>query len=1062
MATPFYAIRFEDAGGGVLGGGGGEPNPNPHPATGIFTNFSSVQASVAARPPGSRFTLNLFVTRPEAEAYLNEAFGPQHAPYMYNASPASASSTFLSPSQQQQQYRSSYSASGPGCGVSGGGGGGGGGAASSYSGGGGGGDGGGGGEDSGQNLFDAPPGGWLDDTPAARAQPIQTGWLDAELVRSCPGVKLDVLQRRALEEVVVRRNNVFLTGSGGVGKSYVTTLIIKLLKAHYGTEYGKKVCVTASTGIASTHIDGTTLHTATGVGVPRSWDNFGRMFGHDKNVEQRWSKHYEVLFIDEISMLSGEMLEALNDTIQQVRRNMAPFGGLQVIFVGDFAQLPPVPEDPSYTTNDFVRPENWVFPRHREFWHMPVISTGAGSHQQQQQRGYRGGRGPPRQARQEMLFSNRGLALQSDVWWELDLRVIELTKVFRQDDAEFIAALNRMRKGETTPEDLHWLNQQFYYAPLQRDSAQRKEDERREQELLQMELEQLEQQHREEGEEDEYEMEQQYMQMLEDQQQEEGGRELEKKDVKLPLAELLKQEQGQSPSSACAVLKTEDCDGGGGGGGGGGATAAAAAAGGAATAAAIRAAAVQPEQEQGLSQSSSWSLGGGGGGGGATAAGAAGAAAGNKTKEEPLHLYPKNVLVERRNELMLNRLETKEEIFDTHDFVWHEDSGAIVRRGQSAEWFEGRTRRDLQLLLANHTYYKTCLAAEKVKLKLGAKVLLLKNLDLVGPQKLVNGSVGVVVAWAPVDDPFLDEDVTEGEEEEGMEGEDEKEGLDAKEEMALLAALGRGKPANGISPSPAKKKGENDHGLIEYKERVIGDWYAANRTRIPVVLFTNGRRKAICPELFSETIVGVGSTCRIQLPLMIGFAISIHKSQGMTLQEAFVDVQECFDGGQTYVALSRVGPRLGLRLARRLGMDSIKVNPAFLLWNRLREVMERRRGVLLSLLAAHTGPGAKVEARRVEGLGMKGLHEEAVDILGNPARKGEVTIEIRKAWAALKNSLDPLKPGRDERKREVRILHWQCLDWWKARNSERMRALYRSPLPAGAAVGAGGGGLAHG
>jgi len=555
---------------------------------------------------------------------------------------------------------------------------------------------------------------------------------------------------------------------------------------------------------------------------------------------------------------------------------------------------------------------------------MPVISTGAGSHQQQQQRGYRGGRGSPRQARQEMLFSNRGLALQSDVWWELDLRVIELTKVFRQDDAWFIATLNRMRKGETTPEDLHWLNQQFYYAPLQRDS------------------------------------------------------------------------------------------------------------------------------------SSSWSLGGGGGGGGVTAAGAAGAAAGNKTKEEPLHLYPKNVLVERRNELMLNRLETKEEIFDMHDFVWHEDSGAIVRRGQSAEGFEGRTRRDLQLLLANHTYYKTCLAAEKVKLKLGAKVLLLKNLDLVGPQKLVNGSVGVVVAWAPVDDPFLDEDVTEGEEEEGKEGEDEKEGLDAKEEKALLAALGRGKPANGISPSPAKKKGENDHGLIEYKERVIGDWYAANKTRIPVVLFTNGRRKAICPELFSETIVGVGSTCRIQLPLMIGFAISIHKSQGMTLQEAFVDVQECFDGGQTYVALSRVGPRLGLRLARRLGMDSIKVNATFLLWNRLREVLERRRGVLLSLLAAHTGPGAKVEARRVEGLGMKGLHDEAVDILG----KGEVTIEIRKAWAALKNSLDPLKPGRDERRREVRILHWQCLDWWKARNNERMRALYRSPLPVGA-VAAGGGGLAH-
>lgn len=115
------------------------------------------------------------------------------------------------------------------------------------------------------------------------------------------------------------------------------------------------------------------------------------------------------------------------------------------------------------------------------------------------------------------------------------------------------------------------------------------------------------------------------------------------------------------------------------------------------------------------------------------------------------------------------------------------------------------------------------------------------------------------------------------------------------------------------------------------------------------------------------------------------------------------------------------------------------------------------------MLAAWTGPGAKVAARRVEGLGMKGLHDEATDILTNPMRKGEVTIEIRKAWAALKNALDPLKPGRDERRKEVRILHWQCLDWWKARNNERMRAIYRSPLPAGAAaVGAGGAGFVHG
>ncbi|GAB5037275.1 dna helicase aaa partial [Nannochloropsis oceanica] len=967
MTTPFYAVRFEE-GGNVGAGGGGDPHP--HPAVGIYTNWAGVQASVKARLPGTRFTLRLFLTRPEAVAYLTDFIGPQNSQrFPPPASPAYPS--FMSPSQQEQQCPPSYS--------------GGGGAREGE-------------EFGGQNLFDAPP---EYPPPTVRAQPIKTGWLDAQLARLCPGLKLDVLQRRALEEVVIRRNNVFLTGSGGVGKSYVTTLFIQLFKEHYGAEYGKKVCVTASTGIASTQLNGTTLHTATGVGVPRCWDNFGRMFGHDKNVEHRWSKSYEVLIIDEISMLSGEMLDALSYTIQRIRHNASPFGGLQVIFIGDFAQLPPVPEDPTYTTNDFVRPEDWYFPRHHEFWHMPVITTGAGSQQQQQEEeggGYcrmREGLNP--QPRQEVLFSNRGLALQSEVWWNLDLRIIELTKVFRQDDVHFIATLNRMRKGETTHEDLHWLNQEFYYAPFQKDLTQQKELERREQEQLQI---QVEQQQREEirGEEEyEYEIEQQYLQMLESGMEEE---------VYTPNQTT--REQSQSPISTFVAIET--------GGDEGAADSVTGAGTGRCEEAATRA---------------------------------------TLSKSSALHLYPKNVLVERRNKLMLDALDSPLEEYDTHDFVWHENTGAILRRGQSPNAFDGRVRRDLQLLLANHTYYKTCLAAERVELKLGAKVLLLKNLDLVGPKKLVNGSVGVVVSWAPLDDPCLDLDMEEEVTGKGKKG--GNGGAGTEEQMEGLTS-------RKASPSPTKRRRDKEHDLIEYKEKVVNEWFEANKRRIPVVEFTNGRKKAIYPELLSENIVGVGSTCRIQLPLMIGFAISIHKSQGMTLQEALVDVQECFDGGQTYVALSRVGPRLGLRLARRLGMDSIKVNPTFLLWNRLRNAMDHRRMVLLSLLASHKGPGATMEAKRVESLGMKGLYDEAIKILRIPAKKGEELPEIRKAWAALKNSLDPLKPGRDERKKEVRILHWQCLDWWKARNNEKMRAIYRSPFAAGATERGSGGtslGLAH-
>lgn len=55
------------------------------------------------------------------------------------------------------------------------------------------------------------------------------------------------------------------------------------------------------------------------------------------------------------------------------------------------------------------------------------------------------------------------MVVQSDAWWNADLKVIELTKVFRQDDADFIERLNRMRKGHTTHDDVRWMNHHFYH-----------------------------------------------------------------------------------------------------------------------------------------------------------------------------------------------------------------------------------------------------------------------------------------------------------------------------------------------------------------------------------------------------------------------------------------------------------------------------------------------------------------------------------------------------------------------------------------------------------------------
>lgn len=66
------------------------------------------------------------------------------------------------------------------------------------------------------------------------------------------------------------------------------------------------------------------------------------------------------------------------------------------------------------------------------------------------------------------------MVVQADAWWNADLKIVELTRVFRQDDADFIERLNRMRKGKTTPDDVQWMNHHFYYYRYQQlERAQR-------------------------------------------------------------------------------------------------------------------------------------------------------------------------------------------------------------------------------------------------------------------------------------------------------------------------------------------------------------------------------------------------------------------------------------------------------------------------------------------------------------------------------------------------------------------------------------------------------------
>lgn len=131
--------------------------------------------------------------------------------------------------------------------------------------------------------------------------------------------------------------NVFLTGEPGSGKSYTVNTYVAWCRSH-----GITVAVTASTGIAATQINGMTIHSWSGIGIRSflSEHDLREMAGQAKLVKRM--KSTQVLIIDEISMLDGRMLTGVDRVCRAVRGSAMPFGGMQVLFVGDFFQLPPV------------------------------------------------------------------------------------------------------------------------------------------------------------------------------------------------------------------------------------------------------------------------------------------------------------------------------------------------------------------------------------------------------------------------------------------------------------------------------------------------------------------------------------------------------------------------------------------------------------------------------------------------------------------------------------------------------------------------------------------------
>src|SRR5690606_12999873 len=159
--------------------------------------------------------------------------------------------------------------------------------------------------------------------------------------------------QHAVSFVNQTNQSLFLTGKAGTGK----TTFLKYIREHSH----KKMVVTAPTGVAAMNAGGMTLHSLfwlpfgtyiADAELTNEWDNGGasavynkrRLFSKVKLTTRRRAllREIELLVIDEVSMVRADLLDAIDTLLRSVRRDARPFGGLQVLFIGDLFQLPPV------------------------------------------------------------------------------------------------------------------------------------------------------------------------------------------------------------------------------------------------------------------------------------------------------------------------------------------------------------------------------------------------------------------------------------------------------------------------------------------------------------------------------------------------------------------------------------------------------------------------------------------------------------------------------------------------------------------------------------------------
>ncbi|KDE06119.1 hypothetical protein MVLG_03536 [Microbotryum lychnidis-dioicae p1A1 Lamole] len=261
----------------------------------------------------------------------------------------------------------------------------------------------------------------------------ETVWRDNPM---CSDEQLDVLNK------VREGRNVFFTGSAGVGKSFLLYEIRRLIRFQK-----REYAITAPTGIAALQIGGATIQSWAGIGIGK--ENVMTLYDKLGKGKRKLWKETHALIIDEISMVDPQLFTKLDLLGKLVRTDKRPFGGLQMIVSGDFFQLPPVPDshpqcmrcgEANFTTIPLTES------------HLPYEEAPKGVSAYEVRKCVDGKRNGKVVKGCHLETRARKFTFETEAWAECGFHVMELTKVFRQSDMEFIRVLEMFRRGKCDDE----------------------------------------------------------------------------------------------------------------------------------------------------------------------------------------------------------------------------------------------------------------------------------------------------------------------------------------------------------------------------------------------------------------------------------------------------------------------------------------------------------------------------------------------------------------------------------------------------------------------------------